>query len=90
MPWKPQETLIFLVLDNAGGHGTRATIEEYTRMVREENNVIIKFQPACSPEISALDLGIWMSLQSEVECRHRNGRRDAQAGPSRKSDPSLD
>ncbi len=52
------------VLDNTGGHGTRAVIEEYKRRVRQEKNIIIKFQPASSPEINALDLGIWMSLQS--------------------------
>jgi hypothetical protein len=26
-----------------------------------------------------LDLGIWMSLQSTVECMHQNARRDAEA-----------
>jgi hypothetical protein len=72
MPWIPQETPIHLILDNAGGHGTRAAIEEYTRWLRNDQNVIIKFQPARSPELNALDLGIWMSLQSAVERRHRN------------------
>jgi hypothetical protein len=41
--------------------------------------VILRFQPPCSPELNALDLGIWMSLQSAVKCRHRNRRRDAEA-----------
>jgi len=79
MPWIPLETPIHLILDNAGGHGTRAAIEEYTRRLRNEHNVIIKFQPARSPELNALDLGIWMSLQSAVERRHRNRRRDIDA-----------
>jgi hypothetical protein len=79
MPWIPRETPIHLILDNAGGHGTRAAIEEYTRRLRNDHNVIIKFQPARSPEVNALDLGIWMSLQSAVERKHRNRRRDIDA-----------
>jgi hypothetical protein len=79
MPWIPLVTPIHLILDNAGGHGTRAAIEEYTRRLRNDHNVIIKFQPARSPEVNALDLGIWMSLQSAVERKHRNRRRDIDA-----------
>ncbi len=30
----------------------------------------------CSPEVNALDLGIWMSVQSTLECSHENRRRD--------------
>jgi hypothetical protein len=74
MPWIPRQNLIYRILVNAGGHGTRAAIEEYTRWLRNEHNIIIKFQPACSPEVNALDLGIWMNLQSAVERRHQNRR----------------
>jgi hypothetical protein len=31
---------------------------------------------ACSPEVNALDLGIWMSVQSHVKHKHRNRQRD--------------
>jgi hypothetical protein len=79
MPWIPRQEPIYLILDNAGGHGTRAAINEYTRRLRNDHNVIIKFQPARSPEVNALDLGIWMSLQSVVKRRHRNRRRDIDA-----------
>jgi hypothetical protein len=72
MPWIPMEMPIYLILDNAGDHGTRAAREEYTRRLRNEYNIKIKFQPACSPEVNALDLGIWMSLQSVVERMHRD------------------
>ncbi len=76
MPWIPIEQPIYLVMDNAGGHGTRAAREEYTRRLRDEYNIIILQQSACSPEVNALDLGIWMSVQAAVEVRHRNRRRD--------------
>jgi hypothetical protein len=61
-------------MDNAGGHGTREAVGQYTRALRNEYTVIIKQQPVCSPELNALDLGIWMSLQSVVERLHWNAR----------------
>jgi hypothetical protein len=39
--------------------------------LRDEFKIIILQQSACSPEVNVLDLGIWMSLQAEVESRHR-------------------
>jgi hypothetical protein len=78
MLWIPRQDPN-LILDNARRHGTRASIEEYTRWLRNEHNVVIKFQPPCSPEVNALDLGIWMSLQSVIECRHQNRRCDIDA-----------
>ncbi len=30
----------------------------------------------CSPEVNALELGIWMSVQAAVEVSHSNQRRD--------------
>jgi hypothetical protein len=79
MPWIPRETPIYLIMDNARGHGTIAARDEYTRRLRNEHNVVIKFQPPCSPEVNALDLGIWMSLQSTVEHRNRDRRRHTDA-----------
>jgi hypothetical protein len=78
MPWVHCDQPIYLILNNAGGHGTRQAIDEYTRQLREQHNMILRFQPPCSPELNALDLGIWMSLQSAVECSHQNRRRDAE------------
>jgi hypothetical protein len=78
MPWVPHEQPIYLIMDNAGGHGTREAVGRYTRALRNQFNVIIKQRPARSPELNALDLGIWMSLQSAVEKMHRNARRDAE------------
>jgi hypothetical protein len=63
-----------MTVNNAGGYGTRVAIEEYTMWLRNYHNIVIKFQPECSPEVNALDLGIRMILQSVVECRHQNQR----------------
>jgi hypothetical protein len=76
MPWIPREIPIYQVLDNLGGQGIRASIEEYTNRLRNEHNIIMKFQAAKSPELNALDLGIWMSLKSAIESRHQNRRQD--------------
>jgi len=74
--WVPPEEPIYLVMDNAGGHGTQQAREEYTRRLRDDFNIVIIQQSARSPEVNALDLGIWMSVQSAVERSHRNRRRD--------------
>ena len=42
----------------------------------ENYNIEIIQQSACSPEVNALDLGIWMSVQSHVERRHWERRWD--------------
>ncbi len=47
----------------------------YLRL-RDDFSIVIIQQSARSPEVNALDLGIWMSVQSTVERSHRNRRRD--------------
>ncbi len=79
MPWIPMETPIYLIMDNAGGLGTIAARDEETRRIRNEYNVVIKFQPPRSPEVNALDLGNWMSLQPAVERRQQYRRGDTDA-----------
>jgi hypothetical protein len=39
MPWVPREQPIYLVMDNAGGHGTWQARVEYTRRLREDYNI---------------------------------------------------
>jgi hypothetical protein len=75
--WMPPNERIYLVMDNAGGHGTREAREQYMRQLLEDLNIEIIQQSARSPEVNALDLGIWMSLQSHAECRHQEQRRDS-------------
>jgi len=72
MPWIPLAQPIYLQMDNAGGHGTKNAICEYTQQLANDCNVIVKHQPSRSPEMIVLDLGLWMSLQSKVETEHRD------------------
>ena len=60
----------YLVVDNAGGHGTTQAICEYRNMLVTKYNVTIIFQVPCSPYTNVLDLGVWMSLQSIVERKY--------------------
>ena len=72
MPWIPQVQPIYLVMDNAGGHGTTEAIVEYTELLLRQFNIIIHHQSPRSPETNALDLGLWRSLQAEVEKLHHD------------------
>jgi hypothetical protein len=66
-PWVKPEELIYLVMDNAGGHGTDVAWETYTADLEEKHKVRIIRQCPRSPETNLLDLGIWMSIQAAVE-----------------------
>lgn len=77
--WIPADQIIYLVMDNAGGHGTDKAVEAYTKQLLDEHKIEIIQQVPRSPETNVLDLGIWMSLQSAVEKEHRNMRHDANA-----------
>ena len=74
--WVPQQQPIYLVIDNAGGHGKKECIAAYTQLLKDDYNVIIKHQEPRSPETNLLDLGIWNSMQSYVEKQHRHRRND--------------
>lgn len=69
--WVKDEDTIYLVMDNAGGHGTDECVKEYTQNLLDKYNIEIVQQVARSPETNVLDLGIWMSLQSSVEKKHK-------------------
>ena len=60
----------WLVMDNAGGHGTKDCIIEYRSNLLTTYNIEIIFQIPRSPFTNVLDLGVWMSLQSIVERKH--------------------
>jgi hypothetical protein len=70
--WVPFETPLYLIMDNAGGHGTVGAWLEFTQELKERYNVEIIRQIPRSPETNILDLGVWCSLQSAVEKAHRN------------------
>ena len=79
MPWVPRDELIYLVMDNAGGHGTAAAIQQYTRDLLVRFNIEIIHQAARSPETNPLDLGLWRSIQSWVEEKHKDKATFAEA-----------
>jgi hypothetical protein len=70
--WLPFQQEIELIMDNAGGHGTKDAIEWYERELKDRYNVLIIHQVPRSPETNLLDLGIWCGLQRMVEKVHRN------------------
>jgi hypothetical protein len=70
--WVPIDTPVYLFMDNAGGHGSIATKKEYTEMLETNYNIKIIWQPPNSPDLNQLDLGAWMSIQCQVEWKHKD------------------
>ena len=68
--WVPSEDRIFLLLDNAGGHGTKDVVNEYVNMLEERFNIECIHQCPRSPCTNMLDLGAWMALQNVVQRMH--------------------
>jgi hypothetical protein len=77
--WLPPDQEIYLVMDNAGGHGTTDTIHQYVADLLSTHNISVLWQEARGPELNLLDLGVWMSLQSAVEKKFRGTRNDEEA-----------
>jgi len=77
--WIPKEVLCYLNMDNAGGHGTKLIVAEYTKLLKEKYNIVIIHQVPRSPYTNLLDLGVWCSLQSHVEKEHYMKRTDIHA-----------
>ena len=77
--WIKMHYPIYLVMDNAGGHGDKETVEEYTNMLKERYNIVVIYQTPRSPYTNVLDLGFWTALQSKVEKCHygRRGNTDS-------------
>ena len=72
--FKPVEETIYLVMDNAGGHGKKEAIKEYTKYLKDEYNVQIIPQVPRSPYTNLLDLGVWCSFQARVKKKHHGQR----------------
>ena len=77
--WIPPSEKCYLVMDNAGGHGTDDAIEKYIKMLDEKYNITTIFQIPRSPYTNVLDLGVWCSLQARVEKTHFNKRCEVNA-----------
>ena len=65
--WVPAATVIYLIIDNAGGHGTNDAIEQYRELLFRLYKVQLLHQVPNSPETNLLDLGVWRAMQSLVE-----------------------
>ena len=68
--WVSINQSCYIVMDNAGGHGTKDAINEYTHHLLNQYNIKIIWQIPRSPYTNVLDLGVWMSIQARVERRH--------------------
>ena len=68
--WVPKEETRYLVMDNAGGHGTNEAIDEYIKFLKADYNVTIIVQILHSPYCNVLNLGVWCALQAAVERTH--------------------
>ena len=68
--WVDSKETIYLVMDQAGVHGTKEVIETYTKTMKSTYNIEIIRQVPRSPYTNILDLGFWCSLQSEVQKKH--------------------
>ena len=77
--WVRQNEWIYLVMDNAGGHGTAEAWETFTNSLTTKYKVKIIRQCPRSPETNVLDLGIWLSIQAAVEKRMHLRRGDKEA-----------
>jgi hypothetical protein len=63
--WVPQNEIVYVCMDNAGGHGTNDAKLQYINLLKEFNVEVI-WQVPRSPETNMLDLGVWMSIQCSV------------------------
>jgi hypothetical protein len=72
--WLRRDETIYLIMDNAGGHGSNDAMAQYTGVLWNEYKVQLVWQIPRSPETNMLDLGIWMSIQAVVtRVHHRRG-----------------
>ena len=76
--WVLADEWIHCVLNSAGGHGTDKAIAIYTEELAKMKVKLVHQIPQ-SLDTNVLDLGIWMSLQSAVEKKHRLRRGDKDA-----------
>ena len=73
------DTMIYLVMDNAGGHGTSDCWDWYVSHLRDVYNIKIIRQQPRTPESNMLDLGVWMHVQFKVEETHFGMRSEVNA-----------
>ena len=75
-PHVPKTETMYLVIDNAGGHGSDANWDLMTKEMREQHNIELTRQPPNSPDLNWCDRGGWKSMASHVAKLGREMRRD--------------
>ena len=65
--WIPATQTIYLIMDNAGGHGTVEAIRNYVGDLWTVYKIEVIHQIPRSPETNVLNLGIWCTLQWAVD-----------------------
>ena len=65
------EEIIYLVMDNEGGHETNEAILEYIEYMATRYNIVVHQQVPWPPKTNMLNLGEWMTVKSKVEKYHR-------------------
>ena len=59
------EVIIYLVMDNAVGHGVNESMLEYIEYLGANYNIVVHHQVPRSPKTNTLNLGAWMTVQSK-------------------------
>ncbi len=72
----PRDEPCYLILDNAGGHGSNEAKDSYQRTLLKEHNIVLIHQVPRSMYTNVLDLGFWCAIQSAVETNCRGKRCD--------------
>ena len=60
--WVNMNVLLYLLIDNAGGHGADECMKQYTSMLLIEFDIEIMHQVPRSRFSNILDLGVWAGL----------------------------
>lgn len=69
--WVPMNVPLYLVLDNAEGHGAKKCIAGYSTTLKNDHNIECVHQSPRSPSTNVLDLDVCPSLQSgDEQCYH--------------------
>lgn len=68
--WVPPTDYVYLVMDNAGGHGTDVAKDQYVQLLDTKFKVKVIWQVPRSSETNLHDLGVRMCTQAAVEKEH--------------------
>ena len=70
---------VWVQSDNAGGHGTIKDRAEIVDTLWSKFKIKVVWQPAQSPDLNVLDLGLWRSLSTAVDKLNKSKRDNVDA-----------